>query len=258
MEKMEKLLIIGNVIAVFSTIIVNALANILPIGGNFTGDIADNIPNLFVPAGLTFSVWGVIYILIICFAVYQIADWFGRIESKSDYLQKISFWFILGSLGNITWIILWHYELILFSMIPILILFFSLLMIYLRLDIGKSKAEKQERYFVHLPISVYFGWLTVATIANVTAVLVKLDVGGLLFGEVIWTILVIIVAMIITLLILNQRSDVGYSLVIIWALLGIVIKQYETNQIIGYTAIMSMIIISVFLIYRINKRKAII
>jgi len=254
----KKMLIVGNVIAVFSFIIVNVLANIIPIGGNYTGDIADNIPNLFVPTGLTFAIWGVIYILTACFAIYQLADLFGKIESKSDYIQKIGFWFILGSIGNIAWIFLWHYEQILWSMIPILVLFVSLLMIYLRLNIGKSKASKKERYYIHLPISVYLGWLTVATIANLTAVLVTLEVGGLFLGEVLWTVLVIVVAMIITLLILYNRSDVGYSLVIIWALLGIVIKQYESYQSIGITAILAMVIIAGFMFYQINKRKMII
>ena len=258
MDSKKKMLIIGNVIAVFSFIIVNILANIIPIGGNYTGDIADNISNLFVPSGLTFAIWGVIYILTVLFAIYQLADLFGKIETKSDYIQNISFWFILGSIGNIAWIFLWHYELILWSMIPILVLFVSLLMIYLRLDIGKSDASKQERYYIHLPISVYFGWLTVATIANLTAVLVTLEVGGLFLGEVLWAILVIVVAMILTFLVLYKRSDVGYSLVIIWALLGIVLKQYESYQSIGITAILAMIIITGFMIYKINKRKMVI
>lgn len=255
MESKGKVLIIGNTIAVFATIIVNALANILPIGGNYTGEISDNIPNLFVPAGLTFSIWAVIYLLILCFAGYQLADFFGKIDTKSDYVNKISFWFILASIGNIVWIFLWHYEQILLSMIPILILFFSLLMCYLRLEIGKSNASKKERYFIHLPISVYLGWLTVATIANVTAVLVTLNVGGLILGEVVWTMLVIIVAMIITLLTIHRRHDVGYALVIIWALLGIVIRQYKSYELIVLTAALSIVIISCYLLFQVVKRR---
>jgi len=258
MNEKNEILIFGNTIAVIATIIVNALANILPIGGNYTGDISDNIPNLFVPAGFTFAIWGIIYILIVCFAIYQLADLLGKIETKSDYINKISFWFILGSIGNIVWIFLWHYEQIILSMIPILVLFLSLLMIYLRLDIGRSDASKTERYFIHLPISVYFGWLTVATIANVTAVLVTLNVGGLFLGEVIWTVLVIIVALLITLILLYQRHDLGYSLVIIWALLGILIKQYESYQTIVLTAVFSIVLISVYLIVQVILRKQLI
>lgn len=258
MDSKKKILIIGNVIAVFATIIVNALANIIPIGGNLTGDISDSIPNLFVPAGLTFAIWGVIYVLILCFAFYQLADLFGRIKTSGEYINNISFWFILGSLGNIVWIFLWHYEQILLSMIPIVVLFLSLLIIYLRLNIGRSNAPKMERYLIHLPISVYLGWLTVATIANVTAVLVTLDVGGLVLGEVLWTVLVIIVAMIITLLVIYQRQDVGYSLVIIWALIGIIIKQYGSFQMIVLTASVAAAIIAVFLLYKGVQRKQLI
>mgnify|MGYP006282048657 FL=1 len=255
MNSKKKLLILGNTIAVFATIIVNALANIIPIGGNLTGEISDNIQNLFVPAGLTFAIWGVIYVLILLFAGYQLMDFFGKIETKSEYVNKISFWFILGSLGNIVWIFLWHYEQIILSMIPILVLFVSLLMAYIRLNIGNSDASQKERYFIHLPISVYLGWLTVATIANVTAALVTLGVGGLVLGEIVWTVLVIVVAMIITLLVLYQKHDVGYSLVIIWALLGIIIKQYGENQSIVLTAGLSIVIITIFMLFQIVQRK---
>jgi len=255
MESKKKMLIIGNTIAVLASIIVNILANTLPINGNLTADIADNIPNLFVPAGLTFAIWGVIYILILLFAGYQLAQLFGKIDERNEYLDKISFWFILGCIGNIVWVFLWHYEQIILSMIPILVLFISLLISYVRLDIGNSDASKRERYFIHLPISVYFGWLTVATIANVTAVLVTLEVGDLFLGEVLWTVLVIIVAMIITLLVIYQKHDVGYSLVIIWALLGIIIKQYGSNQMIVLTAGVSAAIIAGFLLYQVVQRK---
>ncbi len=255
MEMKKKFLIILNVVAVVATIAVNALANIIPIGGNYTGELSDNIPNLFVPAGLTFAIWGVIYVLLILFAGYQLADLFGRIDSNSDYVEKISFWFVLASIGNIVWIFLWHYEQVVLSLIPMLLLFVSLLMIYLRLNIGLSDALKHERYFIHLPISIYIGWITVATIANVTAVLVALDVGGLILGEVLWTILVIVVAMIITVLVLYQRKDIGYSLVILWALLGIVIKRFETQQSIAITATVSMMIIAVFALMQLVRTK---
>jgi hypothetical protein len=255
MQRKKELLIIGNVIAVFATIIVNALANIIPIGGNYTGDLSDKIPNLFVPTGLTFAIWGVIYVLLIFFAVYQLADLIGKIKTESNYIEKISFWFILASIGNIIWIFLWHYEQVILSILPMLLLFVSLLFIYIRLQIGTSDVSKHERYFIHLPISIYIGWITVATIANVTAVLVTLNVGGLILGEVLWTILVIIVAMIITLLVLYQKHDIGYSLVILWALLGIVIKRINTHESIATTAVICMIIIAAFAMFQLIKTK---
>jgi benzodiazapine receptor len=246
MENKNTLFVIGNSLAVIFTIIVNALANILPINGKNTGELSDKIPNLFVPAGLTFAIWGVIYVLIILFMLYQINDVIIK-KKDSDYVGKIGFYFMLASLANIIWIFMWHYEQVTLSILPMLVLFISLLMIYQRLEIGKTKTSLKEKMFIHTPISVYIGWITVATIANVTAVLVVNKAGDLLLGEMAWTMLVIFVATFITVLILKNRNDIAYSLVIIWALLGIILKRFKVNQSleIAYTAGVCIIIIAV-------------
>ena len=244
-----QLLQIGNISAVILTIIVNGLANILPIGGKNTGELSDNIPNLFVPAGITFAIWGVIYILIIMFAIYLAKDLFKKEKTTKPFLEKISFYFILASLANIIWIFLWHYEQVLLSLLAMVLLFFSLLMIYLRLNIGIEKVSSKEKWFIHLPISVYIGWITVATIANVTAVLVTINWDGFGISEEIWTMLVIIVAAIVTIFMLVKRKDWQYSTVIIWALLGIYLKRIADDPIYGlqtqiaYTAAIGIIVI---------------
>ena len=235
MDKKMKhfLLVAGNSVAVVATIIVNALAVILPLNGKSTNELSDAIPNLFVPAGITFSIWSVIYILLIVFMLYQIYGVFKKGKTDLSYLDKIGGWFILASIANILWIFLWHYEYVSISLLAMILLFFSLLMIYLRLGIGLSSVDLKDRIAVHTTISVYLGWITVATIANVTAVLVKLDVGELVLGEMMWTILVIAVAALITILMVFRRKDVAYSLVIVWALLGIVIKRLGDDPIYG-------------------------
>ena len=250
-NKILQLLQVGNIAAVILTIIVNGLANILPIGGKYTGELSDNIPNLFVPAGLTFAIWGIIYVLIILFAIYLAKDMFKKEKTTKPFLEKISFFFILANLANIIWIFLWHYEQILLSLLAMILLFISLLMIYLRLNIGIEKVSMKEKLFVHVPISVYIGWITVATIANVTAVLVTVNWDGFGISEQIWTMLVIIVAAIITILILVTRRDYAYSAVIIWALIGIYIKRIADDPVYGIqsqianTALISIIIIVV-------------
>jgi hypothetical protein len=244
-----QLLQIGYLTAVILTIIVNGLANILPIGGKNTGELSDNIPNLFVPTGITFAIWGVIYVLIILFAIYLVRDLFKKEKTTKPFLEKISYFFILASLANIIWIFLWHYEQILLSLLAMILLFISLLMIYLRLNIGIEKVSMKEKLFVHVPISVYIGWITVATIANVTAVLVTIGWDGFGISEQIWTMLVIIAATIITILILITRKDYAYSAVIIWALIGIYLKRIADDPIYGvqtqiaYTAAISIVII---------------
>ncbi len=235
MEKKIKnlLLIIGNSISVIATIIVNALAVLLPLNGKTTQELSDALPNLFVPAGITFSIWSIIYTFLIIFMLYQIYDFSKKGKTDINYLEKIGGWFILAGLANIIWIFLWHYEQVTLSLLAMLVLLVSLIMIYLRLDIGKSKISLKEKIAVHTTISIYLGWITVATIANVTAVLVKLDVGELFLGQVTWTILVLIVATIITALVIFTRKDIAYSLVIIWALLGIAIKRLSDDPIYG-------------------------
>ena len=177
-NRLLQILQIGNLTAVIITIIVNSLANILPIGGKLTGEISDSIPNLFAPAGLTFSIWGVIYILIILFSIYLVRDLFKIEKNTKPFLEKISFLFILASLANILWIFLWHYEEILLSLFAMILLFISLLLIYIRLNIGQEEISFRDKIFIHIPISVYLGWITLATIANLTAVLVIIGWNG--------------------------------------------------------------------------------
>ena len=232
-NKIFQTLQVGNIISVIITIIVNGLANLLPIGGKNTGELSDNIPNLFVPSGITFAIWGVIYVLIISFALYLAKDLFKKEKTTEIFLEKISYFFILASLANIIWIFLWHYEQIIFSLFAMILLFISLLFIYLRLNIGIEKVSMKEKLFIHVPISVYLGWITVATIANVTAVLVTIGWSGFGISEQIWTMLVIIVAAIITILIIVKRKDYAYCAVIIWALLGIYIKRSVDDPVYG-------------------------
>jgi len=245
------LLAAGNSIAVIATIVVNALAVLLPLNGKTTQELSDALPNLFVPAGITFSIWSVIYLFLIVFMIYQIID----LVKKRDmpYIEKIGGWFILASLANILWIFLWHYEYVPLSLGAMLLLFVSLLMIYRRLNIGLSAVSLQEKIAVHSTISIYFGWITVATIANATAVLVSFNVGDLLLGEATWAILVLAVATLITILMILRKKDIAYSLVIIWALLGIVIKRlgddppYGVQTNIAITAAVAIVLIAVVL-----------
>ena len=155
-NKLLQLIQIGNIIAAILTIIVNALANILPIAGKYTGELSDNIPNLFVPAGITFAIWGVIYILIILFSVYLAKDLFKKEKETKPFLEKISIFFILASLANIIWIFLWHYEQIILSLLAMLLLFVSLLAIYLRLNIGLEKVKIKDKLFIHIPALCHY------------------------------------------------------------------------------------------------------
>jgi len=256
MAKQTKFQIL-NIIAFVGTVIVNGLANALPLNGKNTGAISDSYPNLFVPAGLTFSIWGVIYLFLALFTIYQ-ARGLGKKDSSADYLDQISYWFFIGSVANMVWIFLWHWEVIPATLVFMLVLFVSLLMIYLRLGIGVKSVDKKTKWLVHVPFSIYIGWITVATIANVTAVLVDAGVPDADAGAVVWTILVILVGAGITIANLLTRGDTAYALVVIWAYLGIVIKRIATvpeQPVIVIVTIIAIVAIAAVWILKLFKKK---
>jgi Ca2+/Na+ antiporter len=178
-----------------------------------------------VPAGLTFAIWGVIYVLLAIFVIYQLIPSVRRDAQKVDFVQRIGPLFFVSCLANIGWIFAWQYQIIPLSMVMMLILLGCLLAVYLRLNIGKSDATKAEKYSVHLPFSVYLGWITIATIANVTALLVDINWNTWGLGQQFWAVAVIIVGIAIALSVLFTRKDIFYCLVVDWALLGILLKR---------------------------------
>jgi hypothetical protein len=216
-----------NLIAFLGTIAVNALANALPIAGRTTGELSDLYPNLFVPAGLTFSIWGLIYLLLAIFAVYQIA---APVAISAGFLQRIGPLFIVSCAANIGWIFLWHHRRVSASLVLMLVLLASLLAVYLRLGIGVRSAPWSERLLVQLPFSIYLGWITVATIANVTAVLVHIGWNRFGASEELWTVVMLVAAALITIAVLATRNDLFFALVILWAFLGILLKRLAVDS----------------------------
>ena len=215
-----------NLIGFLAVIISNALAVILPLNNNTTQALSDKYANLFVPAGLTFSIWGVIYILLGIYTVYQMVIAFKPAAQKRDFIDRIGIWFFISCIFNTGWIFAWHYEVMWLSLVIMLLLLASLLVIYLRLGTGRREdVSNVEKGLVHLNFSIYLGWITVATIANVTAFLVKYGWNRFGLDEQFWTVVVIAVGILITLGMIFIRNDIFHSLVVIWAFAGILIKR---------------------------------
>jgi hypothetical protein len=230
--KKTQILKIGNLLGFLLTIIINTLATTLPINGKNTGELSDAIPNLFVPIGLTFAIWGVIYLLLGIFALAQLWNFTKLSNEQEMVLERIGPWFIIASLANSAWILAWHYVQVPLSLIIMTVLLVSLLIIYLRLGIGSTKSNSwalRTRIIYGWPFSVYLGWITVATIANVIAVLVTANLPSYGLSEPLWTIIMIIIALGITLSMLFIRKDIPYALVVAWALLGIILKRIDTQ-----------------------------
>jgi hypothetical protein len=234
-----KALAIISVVFFLGVVTVNALANTLPINGVNTGQLSDEIPNLFVPAGLTFSIWGLIYLLL---AGYAGALLFAAFRSLGGAWGAVDAGlFIANMAGNIGWILAWHYRMVGLAMILMLLILASLAWLQERNWRRSAKADYPAgrggavlRFLLSTPINVYLGWICVATIANATALLVSLGWDGFGLDPRAWTVIVISAGMAIGLLFIFLRKAVAAPLVIVWAYAGIVIKRLGADP--GYSA----------------------
>lgn len=254
----QKFLAILNLIAFLGVVIVNGLANALPINNKTTAELSDQYPNLFVPAGLTFSIWGVIYILLAIFVIYQLIVTFREDKMKLGPYKRIGYLFLLSSILNIGWIFAWQYEIMPLSLVIMLLLLGCLMAIYLRLGVGKKGFTTREQYLVHLPFSVYLGWITIATIANVTAFLVNINWNRFGLSDQFWAVLVIVVGIAITLSVLLRRQDIYYALVVDWAILGILLKRLGDSVLVQSVIIITIIglaLITIGIVTQIARKK---
>ncbi len=230
----------SNIVAFVLTVIVNSLAGSTAlIGGVNTAQISDSNRTLITPAGYVFSIWGIIYFFLGVFVIFQALP----SQKEEEYKKKIGWLFVLSSIINIAWLFLWQYEFFSLSVLLMFLLLATLILIYLRLGIGKSPVTLREKLAVHAPFSVYLGWITIASIANVSVTLVSVNWNGFGIDPEIWATLIVIVALVITLLVLATRRDVAFGLVIVWALIGIAVKQSGNQNIVMLTEASAIIVL---------------
>lgn len=210
-------------LAFLGMVVVNSLANTLPIGGMTTGALSALYPNLFVPAGFTFSIWGVIYLLL---GVFSVCQFFGT-QALEQTLHSIRPLFLLTSLANAGWIFAWHYRLIGLSVLVMLVLLAALSLIHRRLH-RQQLPDRRTFWCVGLPFRVYLGWISVATIANITAFLVYLRWEGFGLSGAFWFALMTLLAVILGTVMLLREGDFPFAGVILWALFGILVKRIQT------------------------------
>jgi len=242
---------IVNVVAVIATLVVNGLANALPFNGRSTGAISDSFHVYFVPAGYVFAIWGVIYIGLLAFAVFQALP----SQAANPRLRRVGYLFALSCLLNMAWLFLWHYEQFLLTIVVMLLLLLSLIAIYLLLGIGRGQVSRAEAWCVRATFSVYLGWITVATLANATDVLNYLGWNGAGLQPALWAAILLLVAAAITVAVIFTRGDVGYTLVIVWAYIGIAVKQAATS-LVAVTAAVLVVAIVAALVLGLRRRWA--
>ncbi|WP_439132156.1 tryptophan-rich sensory protein [Polaribacter sp.] len=252
---MKKSLQIFNGIALGSTVFINYLSNTGIMNGKTIGSISDNIKSLFTPAGYAFSIWGLIYLLLLGFAIYQGRSLFKK-GKEDNFVFNIGFWFIISCIANCCWVFSWVYGYTGLSCFFIFLLLISLLKIIINLNINKHKVKTLKFVFLHLPFIIYSGWVTVASVANVSSYLVKIGWNGFGISTEFWTIIMIVIAVIINTFILYTRKMYGFTLVGAWALIAIGIANLnKENTIDTFAFVASTLLITSTIAYFINNKK---
>lgn len=231
-------------------ITMNVLANGLPLNGYTTGEISAIYPNLFVPAGFTFSIWGIIYLLLFGYMVYS-TSLLWKSNTHSPLLKPVTYianYFTLTCGLNGTWIMMWHLLQIELSLLFMLWLLATLILIYVKLQRHRHELKGIQKLYLYIPFVVYLGWISVATIANTTALLVHYNWNGFGIDAVMWSCIMITVAALLGAYFSIFRRDFFYTLVVAWALYGISVSQKAYADIViiaqgGITLCLVMIVI---------------
>jgi hypothetical protein len=257
-EKNLTLLRIISIVSFILMIVVNTLAVTLPINGKTTKEVSDLYPNLFVPAPITFSIWSIIYLFLLLYVVYQTGILSKKSTTINSKINSIGGLFILSCLLNSLWIICWQFLFVKLSVLVMLMLLINLILIYLKTRVER-KATLKKKIFLSAPFSIYLGWISVATIANITALLVSIKWNGFGISEQIWTIGMIGAALVLSALALMKFRDYMYSLVIFWAIMGILINHstllaYKYPSVIIATGL-AMAIIFVLMLFTATKKE---
>lgn len=245
-----------NVLAVVATIVINGLANALPLNGQTTGAISDRFQVYFVPAGYVFSIWGVIYLALLAFAAFQALP----AQRENPRLRRLGYLFAASCAANVAWLFLWHYEQFALTLVAMFTLLLLLIAIYLRLGNGRAAVPPAEKGFVHVPFSLYLGWITVATVANVTSFLDYVGWGGWGIAPQVWAVIMLVVAGGIATAVSLTRGDVAYMLVIAWAFAGIGVKHASTTAVAVaawvMTVLMGLVLVAGVVVARRRKSPA--
>lgn len=245
-----KLLVLFNTLTLSCTIFINYLSNTGFFGGKTIGEISKKYETLFVPAGYAFSIWGIIFLMLLAFVGFQ---WYVLYKEKDknnvlyNYdnsenifvktIHQTSFWFIITNICNASWVVVWLNEYVALSVVVMFVLLFSLIKLTLNLRLKTWDAPVQIRVFVWLPIAIYLGWIMVASIANVSSFLVSIGWQGEPFSAFFWTILMIVIASGLYLALIATRNLRESAMVGVWSLTAISYKQWQAEPLIAYTAL---------------------
>jgi hypothetical protein len=256
--KKIRLLSVLNLLVFCAHVFISYSTQFKLINNKDVGEVSNINPSLFTPASITFSIWGLIYLSLACLTLYHLLmAWRRPInDPANEDISRIGGWFIFNNIATAAWLIVWTQQMLGVSVLLIFLQLISLLIINVRLNIYDYKREISSRVFTQFPLSIYFAWLTIATIANVSSWLSALNFNAGI-SAVTWTVIMIAMAVLITMAVVFTRRNVFFGLVIIWALYGIILKRNtEGNaegQLIIYTAWAGIILVGVGCIFQLIR-----
>jgi hypothetical protein len=243
-----------NLSAILAAFGINVLANIAPINGLSIGAISNTFFRevLIVPANYAFAIWGLIYLGLITFGVYQVLP----AQRQNPSLRRMGYLFVVASLAQIAWVFLFQYRLFTLSLAAMLGILLALIGIYLRLGIGYERVSKAQKWFVHIPLSIYLAWISVATITNVAIALYNLGWSGWGLSPQVWTAIALITGAAIAATVSIQRADIAFTLVIVWAFVAIAVRQANIPLIAVTAAGLAIALIVLLLLGVLRRRKS--
>jgi len=236
----------------------NALANILPINGYNTGQVSAFYPNYFVPAGFTFSIWGIIYLLLMGYVICSLLSPLPSFpENARKLIVKTSPYFLVTCVLNASWIVAWHYLYLGLSLFIMLAFLVTLIALFLVINKSKFELRPFYRFWIYHPFVVYLGWISVATIANFTALFVGVGWQGEPFAATTWSIVLITIALLLGIILVGVKKEPAYGFVLGWAFFGIYSSQLKDAPMVGYTAaVASSFILALAITILIKFKKA--
>lgn len=239
---MKKKLSVLNLASVLLVIIVNYISQVFTLNDTTIGEMSTQYANLFTPASYAFAIWGLIFLGLLAYGIFQVKRAFFSNKS-SNFIEQTGYWFVLANILNCCWVIAFMYNYTGLSVVIMFGILLSLIKIILNTNMERWDAPLTTIAFVWWPICFYSGWITVATIANISAFLSKLDWNGGLLSEQAWTINMIVAATVINLLMIWKRNMREFALVGIWALFAIFVRHNDSNMYIAYSAMTGTVIL---------------
>ena len=228
-----KTLAILNSISLTSLLVVSYLAQQEWFSDLNVGEVSAKYETIFAPASMTFVIWGLIYASLTAFCIFHVIKAFNSDETEQADVDivAIGWLFIINTLATGAWLIAWINEEIALSVILILIQLITLTLISIRAHIANPERPLSTKIFTQFPLSIYFAWICVATIANISAYLVSINWNWFGISNSYWVIIMIGVTTLLSLFMIVVRRNIFFGLVILWALYGIALKREQVDEV---------------------------